>query len=429
MLTRGQRLGYGLARLGSTIFMGLYDFASFYIYWEVFKLNPVDAGLIGVAGKLTIIVASLVVGYLSDSIWTRWGKRKPFIATGAPMLALSGFLHFTPIYFLPPGAYGLLVAWGVATSAFFHFAYAWLLTPYQAWLAEISEPQERVDVSMIQNIANILGNVVSTVTGFLAKMLVAAGLFMPLIGAYSLILIAFFTPPLVMIPVERRTEVRLNIVRDFKEVFKYREYVKWLGVRGFMSTAQMMLVATIIAYIEKVIGVEHALASASFGVILVVFVAGSFPLWGRIAKKRGKGYALSRAILLLIATLLLAPVPYLLGSSALRIAVGYLIVAMGAVAVSAYVLFPYAVIADLAHWYETQKGESRAGLFTGFEGIPINIFESLAYAITGYLMSLPPAPGTSYTMGLLLWGFVAAAFAACALAILKRTNIDPFLKK
>jgi len=429
MLTKSQRLGYGFARFGSTIFMGLYNFASFYVYWEVFKLDPVHAGLIGVAGKLTILVASVVVGYLSDSIWTKWGKRKPFIATGAPMLALSGFLHFTPIYFLPPGAYSLLVAWGVATSAFFHFAYAWLLTPYQAWLAEISEPPERVDISMVQNIANILGNVVSTATGFLAKMLVAWGFFMPLIGAYSLVLLAFFTPPLVMIPVERRTEVKLNIVKDFKEVFKYREYVKWLGVRGFMSTAMMMLTITIIAYIEKVVGVEHSIASVSFGLVLVLFVAGSFPLWGRIAKKRGKGYALSRAIILLIATLLLVPVPYFIGSATLRLIVGYLIVAVGAIAISAYVLFPYAVIADLAHWYEVQRGESRAGLFTGFEGIPINIFESIAYAVTGLLMSLPPAPGAEYTAGLLLWGLVAAAFAACALAVLKRTNIDPFLRR
>ncbi|MEM0223431.1 MAG: MFS transporter [Thermofilum sp.] len=428
MLTRLQRWGYGFARFGSTIFMGLYDFASFYIYWQVFQLRPVDAGLIGVAGKMTIILASIVVGYLSDSIWTRWGKRKPFIATGAPALALSGFLHFTPIYFLPAGEYTLILLWGVATSALFHFFYAWLLTPYQAWLAEISEPAERVDISMVQNLANIFGNVVSTVTGFLAKMLVAMGFFMPLIGAYSLVLIALFTPPVILIPVERRTEVRLNVLKDFKEVVKYREYVKWLGVRGFMSAAQHMLVVTVIAYIEKVIGVEHSLAAASFGLVLVLFVAGAFPLWGRVAKQRGKGYALSRAILLLILVFMLVPLPHFV-SGALRIALGYLIVAVGAIAVSAYVLFPYAVVADLAHWYETQRGESRAGLFTGLEGIPINIFESIAYAVTGFLMSLPEVPDGGYTAGLLLWGFVAAAFATCALAILKRTNIDPFLKR
>ncbi|MEM0093861.1 MAG: MFS transporter [Thermofilum sp.] len=175
-------------------------------------------------------------------------------------------------------------------------------------------------------------------------------------------------------------------------------------------------------------GVEHSLAAASFGLVLVLFVAGAFPLWGRVAKQRGKGYALSRAILLLILVFMLVPLPHFV-SGALRIALGYLIVAVGAIAVSAYVLFPYAVVADLAHWYETQRGESRAGLFTGLEGIPINIFESIAYAVTGFLMSLPEVPDGGYTAGLLLWGFVAAAFATCALAILKRTNIDPFLKR
>lgn len=88
MLTKKQKFVYGFARFGSTIFMALYDFASFYIYWHVFKLDPALAGIMGAAGKITIMIASYIVGFISDSIWTRLGRRKPFILTGAPMLAL-----------------------------------------------------------------------------------------------------------------------------------------------------------------------------------------------------------------------------------------------------------------------------------------------------------------------------------------------------
>ncbi|ABL79226.1 MFS transporter [Thermofilum pendens] len=429
MLTRKQRVAYGFARFGSTIFMGLYDFASFYIYWQVFRLDPLLSGYMGAIGKITIMVASLLVGYLSDSIWTRWGRRKPFIATGAPLLAFSGFLHFTPIYFLQGATQEALFLWGAATSSMFHFFYAWLLTPFQAWLPEISEPSERIDISMLQNVANILGNIVSTVTGFLAKMLVARGLLMPLVGAYALVLVALFTPPVVLLPVERRAEPTRPSLKDLLTVFRYREYMKWMAVRGLMSSSVQMLTITIIAYIEKVIGVEHSLASASFGVILVVFVAGAFPLWGRLGKRAGKGRALTLSMTLLGATLLMTPLPHFVDPGVFRVLLGYVLVALGAVAVSAYVLFPYAVLADLAHWYEVQTGEKRAGLFTGFEGIPINVFESLAYLVTGFLMSLPQVPGSEYTYGLILWGPVASLFTLVALAILRRTNVDPFLAK
>jgi GPH family glycoside/pentoside/hexuronide:cation symporter len=427
VLTKKQKFVYGFARFGSTIFMGLYDFASFYIYWDVFKLDPALAGIMGAAGKITIMIASYIVGFISDSIWTRLGRRKPFILTGAPMLALSGFLHFTPIYFLTSIDQSSLFLWGVGTSVLFHIFYAWLLTPYQAWLPEISEPHERIDISMIQNLSNIFGQVVSTVTSFLAKILVASGLLTPLMGLYALVLVALFTPQVFILPVERKTETIRPSLRDFLTVFRYPEYMKWMGVRGLMSASVQMLSISIVAYIEYVIGVEKTLASASFGLILVLFVAGAFPLWSRLGKTRGKGYALSLAITVLVVTLLLTPVPHFINETALKILFGYLIVAVGAVAVSAYVLFPYAVLADLAHWYQERTGENRAGLFTGFEGIPINIFESLAYLVTGCIMSLPNVNG--YTMGLILWGPIGAFFALIALLLLKKTNIDPFLAR
>jgi GPH family glycoside/pentoside/hexuronide:cation symporter len=427
VLTKKQKFVYGFARFGSTIFMGLYDFASFYIYWQVFQLDPALAGVMGAAGKTTIMIASYIIGFISDSMWTRLGRRKPFILSGAPLLAFSGFLHFTPIYFLKTIDQASLFWWGTGTSVLFHIFYAWLLTPYQAWLPEISEPQERIDVSMIQNLSNILGHVVSTVTSFLVKMLVAIGLLMPVMGVYALILVALFTPQVFLLPVEKRTEVLKPSLKDFLTVFRYPEYVKWMGVRGLMSASVQMLSISIVAYIEHVIGVEPSLASASFGVMLVVFVAGAFPLWGRLGKTRGKGYALSLSLIILAITLLLTLVPHFVGKGLVRTILGYLIVAVGATALSAYVLFPYAILADLAHWYQVRTGENRAGLFTGFEGIPINIFESLAYLVTGTLMKLPSING--YSAGLILWGPVGALFTVLALLVLKKTNVDPFLSQ
>ncbi|PLJ76859.1 MFS transporter [Infirmifilum sp. SLHALR2] len=161
---------------------------------------------------------------------------------------------------------------------------------------------------------------------------------------------------------------------------------------------------------------------------MVVFVMGAFPFWGKQARKIGKGPALIKAAVILTAGLLLAPLPAFLQDQALKIAVGLLAIALGAVGISAYELFPYAVVADLAHWDELRTGLSRAGLFTGFEGIPINISQSLTYLVVGYLASLPPFNGYDYTLGLVIWGPIASIFAVLSILILTRVNIDPFKK-
>lgn len=430
MLSRGQKLAYGMARFGSTIFLSIFTFASFYVYWDIFKLDPMLAGWINAAGKITILVAGTVMGYVSDSIWTRLGKRKPFIITGSPLLAVSGILYFVPDIFIDITNKTLLFYWGLAFNSLFHFFYGYLLTPYQAWMPEITEPPERIDISAIQNVSNILGNVVGIIMSFMIPSLIKQqGSFLMAMITFAAIEVAFYIPSALFIPVEKKTVLRPNILRDLKNILSFREFIYWEGVRGMMSVAETLISALIIAYVSKVVGVGETIAAVSFGVILLVFIAGFFKYWGGLAKKIGKGPALIRANIVLIAGLMLAPLAGLIEDTMIRWILGYLSVAIGAIGLSAYELFPYAVIADLAHWDQLRTGENRAGLYTGFENIPINLFQSMAFLLIGFITSLPQMLGKDYTVGLLIWGPIASVFVFAAIFLLKRTNIDPFLKK
>lgn len=61
-----------------------------------------SAALIGLAigGEgLFALAIPLVVGSLSDRVWTRWGRRRPFMILGAPVMAAAIFLApFQPGY-------------------------------------------------------------------------------------------------------------------------------------------------------------------------------------------------------------------------------------------------------------------------------------------------------------------------------------------
>lgn len=426
MLTRLQKFSYGIARLGSTTLLSAFSFAGFYVYWDVYKLDPQLSGVVSAVGKLAILINSIIMGYLSDATRTRLGKRKPFIITGAPMLAISAILYFTPFLFIPLEDKTSLFYWGMLWNAAFNFFYGYLLTPFQAWMPEITEPGERITITTLQNISNILGNVIGVVFSFLVPTLYKGGLLLPVMAFFAALEIILYMPSVFLIPVESKAVLTPKLTRDILDLFRFKDFMLWEGVRMLMSAAETMITALVVKYVSDVVGLGQDIASVIFGVIMIVFVMGAFPYWGKKAQRIGKGQALIRAALILTAGLILAPLPALLPSLPLKIAVGMLAITLGAIGISAYELFPYAVIADLAHWNEIQTGLSRAGLFTGFEGIPINISQSLTYLLIGYLASLPPFDGYKYTLGLVIWGPIAMIFALTSILLLRKVNIDPF---
>ena len=53
---------------------------------------------------------------------------------------------------------------------------------------------------------------------------------------------------------------------------------------------------------------------------------------------------------------------------------GVIFAILAAGGLSAYYLLPYAIVGDIVEKDERETGESRAGMYYGFESIPLNIF-------------------------------------------------------
>ena len=102
VLTFKEKACYGVGRLGSSITIDMADLFTGYVYYAYFGLSedPFLAFLAVAIGKLVIALSSYLSGYLSDRTKTRWGRRKPFIFVGAPALAFSFFMIYSPHIFL-----------------------------------------------------------------------------------------------------------------------------------------------------------------------------------------------------------------------------------------------------------------------------------------------------------------------------------------
>lgn len=72
-----------------------------------------------------------LIGILSDRTRSRWGRRKPWIAAGAPVFGLSAFLLFFPQGPVTPLSRGVVLF-------FFYLGWTMIQIPFSAWTGELS---------------------------------------------------------------------------------------------------------------------------------------------------------------------------------------------------------------------------------------------------------------------------------------------------
>ena len=92
---------------------------------------------------------------------------------------------------------------------------------------------------------------------------------------------------------------------------------------------------------------------------------------------------------------------------------------------SIYYLMSYVVPADIAQVDEIITGESRSGIYTGFIGVPLNMFQAASSVLLGGLMQLSVILTGAELAGFMWWGPVFAPFLLIAAFILRYVDIDP----
>ena len=140
-LTRGQMAGWGLADMGVNVFVVVKQLLVFTFLTTHLGVPPAVAGLVTFAVLAFDVVTDPIVGYLSDRSQSRWGRRAPWIAVGAVILATSIVLMFAVPAGLPWQSNALWVTlfFGLASVGF-----TFVAIPYGAMAGEMTQdPAER----------------------------------------------------------------------------------------------------------------------------------------------------------------------------------------------------------------------------------------------------------------------------------------------
>ncbi|MHA1734085.1 MAG: MFS transporter [Promethearchaeota archaeon] len=409
---------FAFPRLGSSLLMGTVAFALFTLYTTAYNLDEIRTGLAISVGYLAIAASQFFLGWISDAKYTRWGRRKPFIIILSPLLVVSFIFLMMPTLVLEDTSGDTMFVWLLVWDVLFEAAYG-LTTPYQSWMAEQFEVQDRPRVSQYQNIFNYVGNGVVVFFTFLVltgasdalaenPSVIPATFFWSCVVFAPIFLVSFYLCAFLM-PTDPPPKRIPRLAANLKNIVRNRNFLLVVLMQGFASLAWVIVTSVTLKYTKKVLGfgsAEYALA----GITLLLGLFAFLRVWRALIGKFGKTKTLLYLFIYAAATLPLSLLGLAPFGSAGTTAFGLFFIVLVASILGGWFLFPYIMYADMAEDEEKRTDEMNAGIYTGFPNIVLNLFQALGIFMLGLVTSLPDLTtrGLNFSWGYVLGGPVCA---------------------
>lgn len=355
-------------------------------------------------GRLVDAVADPLVGFWSDRVRTRWGRRKPFILIGGPLLALMFVLIWIP----PLGTESLLNAVYLAvTASLFFFCFTLVVCPYLAMLPEITDdPAERVSLTVWQGAFNVIGAVGGmALAGYLIDhygYLTMALCFAPAVLLCSWTPLAVPTPAAGAAPSDfpLMTAIATTLRNPFFLPYVVSQLLFWVALRIVLAAGPKLVEVR-----AQVAETQQGMAMAAALLVAAVF----FPFMRGFAARAGKKRLLMGAMayfgLVMIPLIFLGRLPLPLSAYGQAI----LVMAFAGPAIAALFTLPNAMVADIVDRDEEQTGQRREAIYFGVQGLLVKAGMGLGIGVAA--LELERFGETAARQG----GFVACPLTAMVL--------------
>lgn len=363
-----------LAALGMPIVVHLPQFYAS----KAIGLSLSATGVIFFVMRLLDIVIDPVTGYWSDRMRTRFGRRRPLILLGAPILAVGVWMVFVPGR--PVGA-GYLGFWLFVM----YLGWSMTLIPHLSWGAELSpDYHERSRVYGWSQLATLVGFIgVLAVPAVLEHGKASEALQVMSMAIFAIgILVPSVALCLSVVPepaVKLRTHAPL--LGTLKFLMADPAIRRVMAVDLIESTNQGARGAMFFYFMRLALG-EPKWAST---LLLIYFVSGIIfiPGWIALSKRIGKHRALACCYVYGIAT---APTFFLVPSGNLGAAIAVLLLTGVTYGAPAFLL--RSMMADIADADTAETGAERAGLMYSFLSLTSKFGLGWAVGITFPLLAL-----------------------------------------
>jgi len=342
------------------------------LYSQHLGLAFATVGAIIALSRIGDVFTDPVIGVLSDRWKSRFGRRKPFIVAGIPLMIAALWLLYVPPDDVSPLYLFVFVS-------LVYLANTLIDLPYRAWGAELSTNyRERSRIAGVREGFGIAGVMVALVIPIVMQAAGYPGTLNAVFGiavATAILLPLLFLPALGFVPQPAREEIpvdRADWKKRFAIVFGNGPFVRVCCAILLLVTPVTMTASLSILF------VSHVMAEpARFAMFILLYYTSSFlavPIWLKLAARYGKHRTTAIAIFWLSLWSIWIP---LLGPGDFWIFL-FLMLMKGS-SVGAIYFLPAAMAADVVDLDTVQSGKQRTGLFFSFWGMVLK--GSIAFGV------------------------------------------------
>ena len=378
-------LGFPIAVLGYPMTLFLHPY-----YAGELGLGLAAISTVLLVSRLTDFVTDPLMGWISDHTRTRFGRRRPYIALGLPVMMLGIYKLFMPE---PPVDIWYMLIWNTVV----YLGWTIMLLPYGAWGAELSDDyMTRANITATRQIFTIGGLIgASVVIWFYQEVLDRSGSGDVLSGiAWTLlIMLPIVVAILLTLVPERPVKTpprRQAWWRELSSMLKIGPFRRMVYVALAIVVGEASRHAVLVFFMEDVLEAGGKIGR-TFILYYLMGVA-AIPLWQWLARRYGKhrslAIAMTNSALMVLATAFLGAGDYN------TFLVFYIL--KGA-SFGAFAYLPLAMIADVVDVDTAVTRQKRAGLFFAVHGaidkigIAIGMFIALQVLnLTGYDPQVAP---------------------------------------
>lgn len=401
VLTKKAFIGYAVGFVGPVSLLSIVNMMLNLYYIYVIGLDPFLAGAGLSIGLITYSVFALIWGNVSDNhsgkLAKKYGKRKPFLFGAlVPIVVTYILMWFPPERPTTLGETNWPVTiWLWVTSGLFHLAFSCFSSSYWSLMPEIShDEEERLRLSMSQQMANLVGNVVSLLLPIILlagsdwdeSLFWAAGTsptagerIINLMGIFGFVFAILTVMTVLMTvflvdepPIPENPPPAPSMREFFKNLFKplkdNPDFAYWQVSNALTNVAGRMLLLDIFIFVRVVLkldGIEWAIMF----VVLLASGGGSFVGFDKLKKKIGLKRTFQYGLLLGAVVMLLAAFFLVELSEAASFAWGLVFLVFGIMAVIGILIFPTPINAALVDKGAALNGVPRTELSGKYYGL------------------------------------------------------------
>jgi len=434
-LSKSEKAIYSLGNLPAALTTQMIEAWLVYFYCPPTTENlPIYAsltaiGVINLIGRIVDSLADPLIGHWSDKTKSRFGRRRPFILFGSPLLAVFFFMLWFP---LTKGVSMLNNIYLGVTLCIFWFLYTAVVAPYLALLPEITPYlKERINTSAWVGVNEVLGRLIAYVgAGILINRLKGgitahfAGLSIHIPDGYkvmagigaliTIILYLLLVWKIKETPHSEKKEVPYSLWRALGETFKNNAFVPYIVVIAVFMLSSNMLIVITPYFGTQVMGVSEEIAGYLMGILLIVALF-FFPAVSWAGGKFGKKPVFTICILWFSLLIFFFPLAKLTGiqTGATKI-LGFVLFFIIAPPVSAMFVLQRPLLFDVMDYDEKITGFRREAMYEGAEGFCTKFALGISPVIVTQLMKFL-GNTKDQPWGILLAGPLAGFFLLIAL--------------